>query len=437
MINFTAILTQYLIPEERHMSLQKKGYINRIIDTKIEEYLQLFGAILIEGPKWCGKTWTSLNHANSVTYIMDPADNYSNRVLARISPALMLPGAAPRLIDEWQEVPGIWDAVRFDIDQNPGNGKYLLTGSVLPRQDSYMHSGTGRIATMQMRPMTLFESKDSSGRISLGAVFDKEKFEPFVADIDLFQLIDITIRGGWPETLKLPIERAGNVATEYINAVVKNELFRKDQSRRDHIKLRKLMRSLARNNATTASIKTLSLDIDVSRDSVAEYIKSLQEIFIIEEIPSWNPEIRSKAIMRQAPKRMFSDPSLAAAALGANRERLLHDLKTFGFMFENLCLRDIAVYAAFYGGRIFHYHDNSELEVDAIIEMPSGSWGAFEIKLGGEQVEKAANALLRMNDKMAAAGYEPPACLAVITGGGIAMVRDDGVYVLPINAIRH
>ena len=432
------------------MSLQKSGYIKRIIDTKIDEYLQLFGAILIEGPKWCGKTWTSLNHANSVSYIMEPAGDYSNRTLARINPALLLPGDTPRVIDEWQEVPGIWDAVRFDIDQNPGHGKYILTGSVLPPQDSYRHSGTGRIATIQMRPMTLFESMDSSGTISLGAIFENEEFEPFISSLDLNQLIDITIRGGWPETLKLPIKKAGNVATEYINAVVKNEFFRDDQSKRDQAKLRKLIRSLARNNATTASIKTLSMDTDgaerrfysekdvhISRDSVADYLKNLNEIFVIEEIPPWNPEIRSRAIMRLASKRVFSDPSLAIAALGLSRERLLHDLNTYGFMFENLCLRDLAVYAGFYGGSIFHYHDNSELEVDAIIEMPNSEWGAFEIKLSSEQVETAAGSLLRMSDKVVTAGAQSPACLAVITGGGIAMRRDDGVYVLPINALRN
>jgi len=432
------------------MSLKKRGYTQRIIDSKIEEYLQLFGALLIEGPKWCGKTWTSLNHANSVTYLMDPAGSYSNRTLARMNPALMLPGATPRVIDEWQEVPGIWDAVRFDIDQNPGFGKYILTGSVLPPQNSYLHSGTGRIATIQMRPMTLFESTDSTGAISLEAVFRNEGFDPFMARFDIVHLIDITIRGGWPETLKHPIKKAGSVATEYLSAVVKNELFRWDHPKRDQAKLSKLMRSLARNNATTANIKTLSMDIDgverasqsdkdvmVSRDSVVEYLKNLKEIFIIEEIPPWDPEIRSKAILRQAPKRVFSDPSLAVAALGSTRDRLLHDLNTFGFMFENLCLRDLAVYAGFHEGKVFHYHDNSELEVDAIIEMPDGAWGAFEIKLGEEQVEAAASSLLRMKDKITKAGAQPPACLAVIIGGGIARVREDGVYVLPITSIRH
>jgi predicted AAA+ superfamily ATPase len=435
---------------EMCLSLQKSGYKRRIIDEKVEDYLQLFGAILIEGPKWCGKTWTSLNHANSVTYIMDPAGDYSNRTLSRINPAMVLPGEAPHLIDEWQVVPGIWDAVRFEIDQNPGYGKFLLTGSVTPPKYSYEHSGTGRIAAIRMYPMTMHESLDSDGKISLGAILKNVKFEPFTTNIDLIKLIDITIRGGWPETLKLPIKKAGKVAQEYINAVVRSELAHEDHSKRDQAKMRKLLRSLARNNATTASLKTLTMDTDgaerqfltdkdvsISRDSIADYLKNLKDTFVIEEIPPWNPEIRSKAIMRQAPKRIFVDPSLAIAALGANSERLLHDLKTFGFMFENLCLRDLSVYTEFYGGSIFHYHDNSDLEIDAIVEMPDGAWGAFEIKLSYDQVEAAVKSLLRMKEKMTAAGAEAPACLAVITGGGIARLRDDGVYVLPINALRH
>ena len=432
------------------MSLQKSGYLKRIIDAKIEEYLRLFGALLIEGPKWCGKTWTSLNHANSVTYIMDPTGNYSNRTLARLNPSLVLPGDAHHVIDEWQVVPGIWDAVRFDVDLNPGYGKYILTGSTLPPKSSYEHSGTGRIAKIRMRPMSLYESNDSTGRISLGALFNKEKFEPFMAGIELTRLIDIAIRGGWPETLKLPLTISGTVANEYINAVVNNDLFRDDQSRSDTPKMRKLLRSLARNNATTVNLKTLSMDADgverehltdneisISRDTVAKYLNNLKEIFIIEDIPQWDPEIRSKTILRQAPKRVFADPSLAIAILGVNRERLLHDLNTFGFMFENLCIRDFAVYAGYYGGTVFHYHDNSDLEVDAIIEMPDGAWGAFEIKLGEDQVDAATGTLLRIKGKMIAAGAEPPACLAVVTGGGVARVRDDGIYVLPINAIRH
>jgi hypothetical protein len=298
--------------------------------------------------------------------------------------------------------------------------------------------------------MTLYESADSTGEVSLDALFENEKFEPFLVNFDLVRLIDITIRGGWPETLLLPVEKSGSIAAEYINAIVRSDYFHEKHSKRNQVKLHRLIRSLARNNATTANVKTLSMDtdgsdrtnqsdgdIEISRNSVAEYIKDLKGIHIIEEILPWNPEIRSKTIMRQAPKRVFTDPSLAIASLGINRERLLQDLKTFGFMFENLCLRDLAVYANFYGGTVFHYRDNCELEVDAIIEFPNGKWGAFEIKLGEEHVESAADTLKRVRDKMLAAGAKPPACMVVITGGGIARVREDGIYVTPINALKH
>jgi hypothetical protein len=313
-----------------------------------------------------------------------------------------------------------------------------------------MHSGAGRISTIQMRPMTLYESADSTGEISLKALFQNELFEPFMVGFDLVHLIDITVRGGWPETLALPVEKSGNVAIEYINAIVRSDNFHDKHLKRNQVKLRRLIKSLARNNATTVAIKTLSLDtngsdrtnqseeeIMISRNTVVEYIKDLREIYFIDEIPPWNPEIRSKTVMRQTPKRVFADPSLAIASLSVTRERLLQDLKTFGFMFENLCLRDLTVYANYYGGNVFHYRDNSGLEVDVIIEMPDGAWGAFEIKLGAEKIDSAADTLLRMKDKMVAAGADPPSCLVVVTGGGIARVREDGVYVAPINALCH
>jgi predicted AAA+ superfamily ATPase len=368
---------------------------------------------------------------------------------ARINPALVLDGEPPHLLDEWQEVPGIWDAVRFDVDQHAGFGKYILTGSITPPRESYEHSGTGRIATLKMYPLTLFESGDSVGSVSFGALFQGEKIKPLVADMDLIRLIDITVRGGWPETLGLPIEKAGGVAADYINAVVRNELFNKDVSKRNPAKLRRLLRAIARNNATTVTDKTLSMDIDgvgrrdqsaeevmISKRSVAEYSADLKKIFVIEDIPAWEPEIRSKTRIRMASKRVFVDPSLAIAALGIGRSRLLEDLNTFGFMFENLCIRDLSVYAAYHNGMIAHYRDNSGLEADAVVEMPDGAWGAFEIKLGENQVDAAAKTLVRMGKKMIDAGANPPACLCVITGGGFGMLREDGVYVIPINALR-
>ena len=428
------------------MSLRKEGYLPRIIDAKIAEYLRIFGALSIEGPKWCGKTWTALNHANSVTYIMDPSGDYGNRERAHINPALVLAGERPHLIDECQEVPGIWDAVRFAVDMERGGGQYILTGSVSPPRESYSHSGAGRFAIIRMRPMSLFESGESSGLVSLAALLGGERIEAFSADMDIMRLIEISLRGGWPEALLMPGADAAYMTAEYLELITKNEMFRTDDRRRSMAKLGRLLRSLARNNATTVSISTLSLDaeqeqtypegdISISRQSTAQYLDDLKRIFVIEEIPGFIPQIRSKTRMRMAPKIIFTDPSLALAALGLTAERALHDLKTYGFMFENLCLRDMLVYAEHIGARVFHYRDDSGLEADAIVEMTDGTWGAFEIKLGEHQVDVAASTLCRLREKMRLAGYLPPACLCVLTGGGFGRLRDDGVYVIPINAL--
>jgi predicted AAA+ superfamily ATPase len=380
---------------------------------------------------------------------MDPADNYSNKKRAELNPSLVLDGKIPHVIDEWQEVPGIWDAVRFDVDKNPGLGKYILTGSVSPGRESYKHSGAGRIALLRMRPMTLYESGDSKGIVSLTQLFSGRKIRPFAADIDLVSLIDLTIRGGWPQTLNLHIEKSGNVSAEYINVLLKNDLLSNGFSKRNSAKLHLLLRSLARNNATTVSDATLTADIDgegrkmqnnnditLSRNSVADYISDLKRIFIIEDIPGWDPGIRSKTRIRMSPKMMFADPSLAIAALGIGKKRLLEDLNTYGFMFENLCLRDLSAYAEFHGASIYHYRDNSNLEIDTVIEMKDGAWGAFEIKLGEHQVETAAQVLIRMKNKIVSNGAREPSCLAVITGGGVGRKRKDGVYVIPINSLK-
>ena len=423
-------------------AMKPAGYKTRLVDKKLSEYLKLFGAISVEGPKWCGKTWTSLNHGNSVTYIMDPAGNYSNKTRAVLNPSLVLDGKKPHVIDEWQEVPGIWDAVRFDIDKNPGFGKFILTGSVTPPRESYKHSGTGRIAIIRMRPMTLYESDDSAGAVSLAHIFAGKKIKPFTADIALHRLIDITVRGGWPQSLNLPVEKAGNLSVEYINTLLKNDLFDSGFSKKNSAKLHVLLRSLARNNATTVNESTLTADVSgqgditLSRNSVAEYITDLKRIFVIEDIPGWNPGIRSKTRIRMSSKIMFADPSLAIAALGIGKRRLFEDLNTYGFMFENLCLRDLYAYAEFHGGSLYHYRDNSNLEVDAVIEMKDGSWGAFEIKLGESQVDAAAQTLLRIKNKLVSSGAEEPSCLAVITGGGLGRKRKDGVYVIPVNALK-
>ena len=429
------------------MAIKNPGYLPRIIDDKVDEYLNIFGALSIEGPKWCGKTWTSLYHANSVNYIMDPAGGYSNRERARINPALALEGPAPHLIDEWQEVPGIWDAVRFDVDKTKGAGKYILTGSVSPPREEYRHSGAGRFAIIRMRPMSLFESNESTGAVSFESLLRGEPIEPFSADIELTRLINCTVRGGWPEALSIPLRSAMRMSAEYLNLITKNELFRSNDKKRNNIKLGKLLRAISRNNATTVSLSTLSQDTDsnpvldeteinISRQTTSEYLSDLKRIYVIEEIPGWIPEIRSKTRIRMAPKIILADPSLAIAALGLSCDRLLRDLRTYGFMFENLCLRDISVYAEKIDGSLYHYRDNSNLEVDAIVELPDGSWGAFEIKLGEHQVNAAASSLIRFRDKMVSSGAEPPVCLCVITGGGFGRLRDDGIYVVPINALK-
>ena len=431
------------------MTLKMPGYLPRVVDRKIEEDLLVFGAISVEGPKWCGKTWTALNHANSANYLLDPTGGYSNKQRALIDPSLALEGSKPHLIDEWQEVPGIWDAIRFDVDQTPGVGKYLLTGSVTPRRDTYQHSGTGRFSILRMRPMSLFESGDSTCSVSFDSILRGEPIDPFSADLSLERLVDITIRGGWPETLSLTAKQASRVSVEYINMILKKELFDDSTPKRNSAKFKTLLRAAARSNATIVNVSTLSSDINgqsrstqnpteimASRTTTAEYLDDLKRLFVVEDILGWDPGIRSKTRIRMTPKLVFADPSLAIAALGLSRDRLLKDLNTFGFMFENLCLRDIAVYAENYGGSLYHYRDNSDLEVDAIVEMQDGSWGAFEIKLGEHQVEPAIRTLKRLRDKMVENGAEPPAFLCVITGGGFGRLREDGIYVIPINSFK-
>ncbi|GHV93284.1 ATPase [Spirochaetia bacterium] len=424
------------------MSLTKTGYKKRVIDDKIKGLVKTFGAVSIVGPKWCGKTWTALRHANSVTYLMDPADNYSNRTRALLNPTLILQGKQPQLIDEWQEVPAIWDAVRFAVDQTPEAGQFLLTGSATPPKTAPLHSGAGRFARIKMMPMTLFESGDSTGKVSLEALFNDEKFAPSNADISLEDLIFLTARGGWPVNIGNYSKESLQIPFQYIDSVIANESFASDNPRRNPAKLKLLLRSLARNNTTIMKDSTIYADMtndkeeSISRQNIAVYLDDLMKIFLIEEIPGWAPLLRSKTRIRMSPKKIFVDPSLAIAALGATPQKLLKDLNTFGLMFEGLCLRDLSVYAEVLNGSLYHYRDNAGLEVDAIIEIPGTDYGAFEIKLGAHRVEEGAKTLTRFRKKMTEAGAEAPKFLAVITGGGTAYIREDGIAVIPINSLR-
>jgi predicted AAA+ superfamily ATPase len=422
------------------MTLRKDGYLPRIIDDKIRSYLEIFGAISIEGPKWCGKTWTALNHANTARYLMDPSSGVNYRETAMTEPALILEGEEPVLIDEWQEVPRIWDAVRFAVDQKREKGRFLLTGSTKPPLEKVKHSGAGRIARIMMRPMTLFESGDSTGRVSFEKMMSGHGIEPSLAEIGLRDLIAVTARGGWPANLEVAPMNLQEIPLQYVETLAVSDISSGDR-RRDPVRVRTLLRSLARNNATIVSNATIRKDIigaheDLSPNTITEYISALLRLNVIEEIPGWNPGIRSKTRIRMSPKKVFVDPSLAIAALAVSIDDLVFDLNTFGFMFENLCLRDLSCYAEALGGRVYHYRDSNGLEADAIVELRGGAWGAFEIKLGEHRIEEGVGSLIALKEKMEKEGARPPSCLCVLTGGGLAHKRDDGIYIVPLNALK-
>lgn len=420
--------------------LKRVGYRPRVVDQLIEEALNGFGAVCIEGAKWCGKTWTTLNHAKSIIYIGDPTGNFQNRRLAQLNPSIILKGEEPRAIDEWQDAPQIWDAVRHEVDMSAQKGRFLLTGSSMPLQEATAHSGAGRIARIKMRPMTLAEMDISSADVSLSDLFEG-KVNECIAKVTLEQIIEYVCRGGWPGSQALPMNVALQIPKQYLKAIVETDMLKMGERKRDVGKINRLLYSLARNNQTTANNKTLISDMagdesgerGLSELTVPKYISDLEKLFIIEEQRAWNPRLRSKARIRTKAKRRFVDPSLAVAALGANPDALINDLETFGFMFEAMCIRDITVYAEALGGQVYYYADNAGLEADAIVELPDGSWGAIEVKLGANQIEKAASSLLTLKKKMIAADMKPPSFLAVFCGlSNYGYEREDGVAVVPI-----
>ena len=380
--------------------MEKKGYRPRIIDNKIEEYLGVFGALCIEGPKWCGKTWTSSFHSRSEIYLGDPAGNFQNRNLAELSPDLVLQGEPPRLIDEWQEVPPLWDAVRFHVDQSSEKGLFILTGSSTPNHKGILHSGAGRIARIRMRPMSLYESGDSSGMVSLGDLCADRMESVMTGEVRLTDLIGYILRGGWPASLGLSIKEASLLPQQYLDAIVDDDVYRIDGVKRDTTKIRLLLRSLARNESTTATNRSLKNDVkekddeDIDVDTIASYLDIFSRLFLIENQQPFSSKIRSSVRVKQAEKRHFADPSLAAALLGATEEKLLGDLNTLGFLFEALCERDLRIYTDAFGGQLYHYQDYQNREVDAVIQLPGGEWCAFEIKLGANQIDEAAAVLV-------------------------------------------
>lgn len=425
--------------------MQDNNYKSRIIDNKVIEYLSVFGAVCIEGPKWCGKTWTSRHHSKSEYLVGNPQNNFQNRQLAQLSPDLVLAGETPRLIDEWQEVTSIWDAVRYEVDTRGKKGQFILTGSSTPKRKGVLHSGVGRIGKLRMRPMTLFEAGRSSGAVSLAELCEGKLTPKLTGDANIYNLIDCIIRGGWPGNQDAPIESAGILPKEYIDGVVDDEVHRIDDVQRDKRKIELLLRSLARNESTTVTNNTIINDIkdvddqEIDKNTVSLYMDIFNRLFLTDNQLPFSTNIRSPIRVKQAEKRHFADPSLACALLGATPEKLLGDLNTLGFLFEALCERDLRIYAESFDAKLYHYQDYNNNEIDAVIELTNGNWCAFEIKLGANQIDNAAAQLIRIRDSIAAQKDGiPPSVLCVICGmANAAYKRNDGVYVVPITALKN
>lgn len=424
--------------------MERKDYRPRLIDNIIDSYLKAFGAVCVEGPKWCGKTWTSSYHCKSEIMLGNPDGNFQNRQLAQMSPSLVLEGETPRLIDEWQEVPQLWDAVRYKVDQSGNKGQFILTGSATPNHKGILHSGAGRIAKLRMRPMSLFESGNSSGDISLKDICEGRIEPKILGEVDLRKLIDFIIRGGWPANQETTLKQAAYLPIQYIRAVLDDDVYRIDNVKRDKHKMELLLRSLARNEATTVTNKKLKNDIkeiddeDIDVETVAAYLDVFQRLFLTDNQKPFEAKLRSSIRIKQAEKRHLSDPSLAAALLNATPEMLLNDLNTLGFLFEALCERDLKIYAESFDAELYHYQDYNNNEMDAVIAMPNGKWCGFEIKLGANQIDMAAENLIKIKNEIKANGGIAPDSLCVICGlSNAAYQRPDGVFVVPITALRN
>ena len=424
--------------------MERKDYRPRLIDNIIDSYLEAFGAVCVEGPKWCGKTWTSSYHCQSEIMLGNPDGNFQNRQLAQMSPSLVLEGETPRLIDEWQEVPQLWDAVRYKVDRSGNKGQFILTGSATPNHKGILHSGAGRIAKLRMRPMSLFESGNSSGDISLKDICEG-RIEPKISgEVDLRKLIDFIIRGGWPANQETTLKQAAYLPIQYIRAVLDDDVYRIDNVKRDKHKMELLLRSLARNEATTVTNKKLKNDIkeiddeDIDVETVSAYLDVFQRLFLTDNQKPFEAKLRSSIRNKQAEKRHLSDPSLAVALLNATPEMLLNDLNTLGFLFEALCERDLKIYAESFDAELYHYQDYNNNEMDAVIAMPDGKWCGFEIKLGANQIDMAAENLIKIKNEIKASGGIAPDSLCVICGlSNAAYQRPDGVFVVPITALRN
>ncbi|MBR4836935.1 MAG: ATP-binding protein [Bacteroidales bacterium] len=421
-------------------------YRKRLADNLLKEKLEAMGAVLIEGPKACGKTTTAEQQAKSILYMDDPSNIQQNLQLAETNIKRLLQGETPRLIDEWQIAPQIWDAVRFETDHRKDDGLFMLTGSAVPADDSKIHhSGTGRFAWLTMRPMTLWESGESSGEVSLRALFSHPDKVDGTNQLTMENVAFAICRGGWPKSLYKKTQKAAlRQVTEYFEAITRLDISRVDNVERDEQRAKRLMRSYARLQGAMASITTIIEDMKanepegMSDETIASYIKALKKIFVIEDMPAWNPNLRSKTAIRTSDTRYFVDPSLAIAALGIGPDDLLNDLNTMGLLFETLCVRDLRVYSEANDGNVYHYRDKTGLECDAVVHLRNGSYGLIEIKLGGEtHIEDGAANLNALADKIDTAKMKKPSFKMVLTAvGQYTYMRTDGVMVVPIGCLK-
>ncbi len=421
-----------------------KEYRPRIADELLRDKLEAKGGVVIEGPKWCGKTTTALQAASSVLRLDAPADREANIRLAEIDPSALLTGSSPRLIDEWQIAPKLWDAARYEIDTRGDVGQFIFTGSAVPiKSDEITHTGTGRFAWLRMRTMSLFESGESAGEISLKDLFTAPDSIFSQNSLGLREIAFLICRGGWPQAVGMREKPALSQAVDYYDAVVRSDINRVDGVSKDPERVRRLMRSYARHQGAQVANTKIRADIaanDVSslnEDTVASYIDALKKIFVAEDMPAWNPNLRSKTAIRTADTRYFTDPSIAAAALGIGPGDLASDLNTMGLLFEAMCVRDLRVYAESLGGEVMHFRDSSGLECDVVIHLRNGSYGLAEIKLGGDSlINEGAAALNKLEKKIDTDKMPAPSFKAVITGvGAYAYRRADGIYVIPIGCL--
>lgn len=414
------------------------NYRKRLIEKEIENKLIYSGAVYIEGPKWCGKSTTASLYSKTNIKLQNPIIKNQYKILATISKYEVLSGEKPILFDEWQEVPEIWDFIRLDIDENKLKGAYLLTGSTKKQTITTSHTGTGRINSVFMRPMSLYESGDSSGSISLKSLFDGEQIKPIRSTVSIDDIARLICRGGWPESIDLPTKSQYAIPKDLLQSIISRDIDEVDGIKKDKVKFRRFIRSYARNISTLASDKTIYKDQNNEQMSLdiatfSSYLNALERLYIVENVLAWSPSVRSSRTIRTSSKKQFVDPSIAVASLGLSVEKLKKDFETFGFFFESIVTRDLRIYTNHLNGQVYHYNDSYGLEVDLILELEDGRWAGIEVKMGEYEVDKAAKNLIKLNSDVIG---EKASFLMIVTNTQLAYQRPDGVYVVPLGTLK-